>query len=90
MPSRAVSCESRGILKFLAAVLLASASAACSSDSSRFGENAFTNPFAASASGKIDRGATTGSVANRSAPIAPVASQPCRRRCRERPASPTR
>jgi murein DD-endopeptidase MepM/ murein hydrolase activator NlpD len=75
MPSRAVSCESHGILKLLAAVLLASASAACSSDSSRFGDNAFTNPFAASASGKVDR-AATGSLANRSAPIQPVASQP--------------
>ncbi len=75
MPSRAVSCESRGILKLLAAVLLASASAACSSDSSRFGENAFTNPFAASASSKVDR-APTGSLATRSAPLQPVATQP--------------
>ncbi len=60
----------------MAAALLASATAACSSDSSRFGDNAFTNPFAASASSKVDRSATTGSLAKNAAPLRPVATQP--------------
>jgi murein DD-endopeptidase MepM/ murein hydrolase activator NlpD len=76
MRRRAVSCESRGVLKIVAAALLASAAGACSSDASRFGENPFTNPFSAAATTapKVDR-ATTGSLV-RTAPVAQVATQP--------------
>jgi murein DD-endopeptidase MepM/ murein hydrolase activator NlpD len=74
MRSRIVSREGQGFLKAAAAVLLASASAACSSDASRFGDNAFTNPFAAAATAKVDK-APTGSVAGRAAPLPPVATQ---------------
>jgi len=71
-----MSCESRAVLKVAAAILMASAAGACSSDSSRFGDNAFTNPFAAGATSKVDKGATTGSLPTRSAPLTPVSSQP--------------
>lgn len=74
MRLRAASCESQGLLRILAAALLAG-TAACSSDTSRFGESPFSNPFASAASSKVD-GAATGSVPSRSAPIGQVASQP--------------
>jgi murein DD-endopeptidase MepM/ murein hydrolase activator NlpD len=59
----------------IAAVLLASASAACSGDSSRFGDSPFTNPFSSAPTAKVDRLAT-GSLPNRTAPIGAVTSQP--------------
>jgi LysM repeat protein len=59
----------------LAVVLLASAAAACGSDSSRFADNPFTNPFASAATQKVDR-TTTQSIPSRAAPAGAVASQP--------------
>ncbi len=74
MRTRVASCESKRVLKIMAAALLASASAACS-DSSRFGENPFGNPFASAATGKVDRMATN-SLPSRTAPVGSVTSQP--------------
>jgi murein DD-endopeptidase MepM/ murein hydrolase activator NlpD len=77
MRTRFYPLEQRSLLKFVSAALLAGACAACS-DSGRFGDNAFTNPFAtasAPAAPKVDR-TTTASIPNRTAPMAPVTSQP--------------
>ncbi|MGL4636902.1 MAG: peptidoglycan DD-metalloendopeptidase family protein [Beijerinckiaceae bacterium] len=76
MRTRVVACDSKRILKVLAAAFLASAGAACSTDSSRFGENPFTNPFSAASTQNVDRAATTGSIPRRTAPIGAVTSQP--------------
>jgi murein DD-endopeptidase MepM/ murein hydrolase activator NlpD len=75
MRTRVASCDSKRISKIVAAALLASASAACSSDSSRFGENPFTNPFSTASTSKVDR-TTTNSLPSRSAPVGSVTSQP--------------
>jgi murein DD-endopeptidase MepM/ murein hydrolase activator NlpD len=75
MRTRVASCDSKRISKIVAAALLASASAACSSDSSRFGENPFTNPFSTASTAKVDR-TTTNSLPSRSAPVGSVTSQP--------------
>jgi murein DD-endopeptidase MepM/ murein hydrolase activator NlpD len=72
---RVTSCGSRKVLKIIAAGFLASATAACGSDSSRFSENPFTNPFAATATAKADP-ATTASLPSRAAPIGSVTSRP--------------
>ena len=75
MRMRITSCDSRKVLKIVAAGFLASATAACGSDSSRFSENPFTNPFAASSAAKVDP-ATTASIPARAAPIGSVSSRP--------------
>jgi murein DD-endopeptidase MepM/ murein hydrolase activator NlpD len=81
MRTRLQSCSGKKILRLIAVAALASTAAACGSDSSRFGENPFTNPFAAAGTGGVDR-TPTGSIptkANltpRSAPLAAVTSQP--------------
>jgi murein DD-endopeptidase MepM/ murein hydrolase activator NlpD len=75
MRTRVAACESKRVLKVIVAALLASASAACSSDSSRFGENPFTNPFSTASTAKVDR-TTTNSLPSRSAPVGSVTSQP--------------
>jgi murein DD-endopeptidase MepM/ murein hydrolase activator NlpD len=75
MRTRVDACDGKRILKFAAAVLLAGASAACGTDSSRFGENPFTNPFASAATQNVDR-TMTGSLPKRNAPIGAVTSQP--------------
>jgi murein DD-endopeptidase MepM/ murein hydrolase activator NlpD len=75
MRTRVASCDSKRISKIVAAALLASATAACSSDSSRFGENPFTNPFSTASTAKVDR-TTTNSLPSRSAPVGSVTSQP--------------
>jgi murein DD-endopeptidase MepM/ murein hydrolase activator NlpD len=59
----------------MAAASLASAAAACSSDTSRFGDSPFTNPFSAAPTSQVDRTAT-GSLPTRSSPIGSVTSQP--------------
>ncbi len=74
MRTRVASCESKRVLKVIAAALLASGSAACS-DSSRFGENPFTNPFSTASTAKVDR-TPTNSLPSRSAPVGTVTSQP--------------
>jgi murein DD-endopeptidase MepM/ murein hydrolase activator NlpD len=74
MRTRVASCNSKRVLKIVAAALLAGASAACS-DASRFGENPFTNPFSTAATGKVDR-MPTNSLPSRSAPVGSVTSQP--------------
>jgi murein DD-endopeptidase MepM/ murein hydrolase activator NlpD len=77
MRTRFNPLEQRSLLKFVSAALLAGACAACS-DSGRFGDNAFTNPFstaAAPAAPKVDR-TTTASIPARMAPTSPVTSQP--------------
>ncbi|MGL5117319.1 MAG: peptidoglycan DD-metalloendopeptidase family protein [Beijerinckiaceae bacterium] len=56
-------------------VLLAGVTAACGSDSSRFADNPFTNPFSSAATQKIDR-TTTQSIPSRVAPTGTVSSQP--------------
>jgi murein DD-endopeptidase MepM/ murein hydrolase activator NlpD len=75
MRTRVKTCDSKQILKFAAVALLAGASVACSSDTARFGENPFTNPFAAAPSQNVDR-TMTGSLPTRSAPVSAVTSQP--------------
>jgi len=75
MGGRTVFRESRGVLKIVAAGLLAGASAGCSSDSSRFGDNPFTNPFSAASTARTD-GVSTGSTPNRSAAVGAVSAQP--------------
>jgi murein DD-endopeptidase MepM/ murein hydrolase activator NlpD len=80
MRTRLQSCSGKKVLRLLAVAALASTAVACGSDSSRFGENPFTNPFAAAANGKVDRIPTgslpTRSLATRTAPLAAVSSQP--------------
>ncbi len=75
MRTRVVACDGKQILKFAAVALLAGASVACSSDSSRFGENPFTNPFASAPTQNVDR-TMTGSLPRRTAPVGSVTSQP--------------
>jgi murein DD-endopeptidase MepM/ murein hydrolase activator NlpD len=75
MRTRFQSCTSKKLLKILAATALAGTAAACSSDSSRFGENPFTNPFSAAAPSRVDA-SPTGSIPNRLAPVGSVTSQP--------------
>jgi murein DD-endopeptidase MepM/ murein hydrolase activator NlpD len=86
MRSRVAAVNGGSILKFAAACLLAGASAACS-DSGRFAENPFTNPFAASASSKVDR-ITTNSAATRAAPVGTVTAQPLPSALPKAPATP--
>jgi murein DD-endopeptidase MepM/ murein hydrolase activator NlpD len=74
MRTRVLPCESKRLLKVIAAALLAGASAACSGDSSRFGESPFTNPFSSAPTARVDRMAT-GSLPSRTAPIGAVTSQ---------------
>lgn len=74
MRSRFAAIHGGKILKFVAAGLLAGASAACS-DSGRFSSNPFTNPFASAPTAKIDK-ITTNSTAARAAPLGSVTSQP--------------
>ena len=75
MRTRVVSCASKRVLKIMAAASLASVAAGCSSDTSRFGDSPFTNPFASAPSSQVDRTAT-GSLPTRSSPIGAVTSQP--------------
>jgi murein DD-endopeptidase MepM/ murein hydrolase activator NlpD len=74
MPHFLAIPASRRVLHVLTAVLMASAVSACS-DSSRFGESPFANPFASAPSSKVDM-AQTNSIPNRAAPLSPVSSQP--------------
>jgi murein DD-endopeptidase MepM/ murein hydrolase activator NlpD len=74
MRSRVAACHGRTVLKFIAAGLLASASAACS-DSGRFSSNPFTNPFASAPTARVDK-ITTNSTPSRAAPVGPVTAQP--------------
>ena len=75
MRTRVLACESKRLSKVIAAMLLASASAACSGDSSRFGDSPFTNPFASAPTARVD-GMATGSLPSRTAPLGAVTSQP--------------
>ncbi len=75
MRTRVASCMSKRVLKVIAAASLASVTAACSSDTSRFGESPFTNPFSSAASSRVDK-VTTGSLPTRSSPGTAVSSQP--------------
>jgi murein DD-endopeptidase MepM/ murein hydrolase activator NlpD len=75
------------VLKATLVALLAGASAACSTDSSRFSDNPFTNPFERQTSVQVDRAATGSTPAAGQRPQ-PVQSQPLPPIAR--PATPTR
>lgn len=85
MRTRVVSCSSKAILRTVAVLALAGVSAACSSDTGRFSDNPFTNPFSAAAKNTpattvgaaqgTDR-VMTGSLPSRTMPVTPVTSQP--------------